>query len=410
MKSSRITLERIADPENLREAFLKAARGKAHRPAVIAFRDRLNDELADLGTRLREGDVEVGVYQSFVIHEPKQRRIHAPCFRERVLHHALLNVCETDFERWQIDDSFACRRGKGREAAIRRAQQFAKKGQWFLKLDIAKYFDSIPHATLVAQTDRHFRDAGVRLLWQKIIHGYATKAERGLPIGALTSQHLANFYLTALDRFIKEQLRIRCYIRYMDDMVLWGDKAVLKDALKRISCFANDRLGLSLNTSSCLQPAERGAGFLGYRVFPHGVKLLGSSRRRFIQRYAYYCGQLDCGAIAETDAQRGVLALIAFAKVARRDSLLPFLFGSAPLILDNLDDGHRARTGSTVAAPGTTPRRTAVLPTATGTRRTTATTTSASASPSAHANSGQKTAGLNRPSSSSAIPKNCRQM
>lgn len=249
MKSSRITLERIADPENLREGFLKAARGKAHRTAVIAFRERLDDELADLGYRLLTGSVEVGVYQSFVIHEPKQRRIHAPSFCERVLHHAILNVCEVDFERWQINDSFACRRGKGREAAIRRAQQFAGKGEWFLKLDIAKYFDSIPHATLVKQTNRHFRNTGVRSLWQKIIHGYATESGRGLPIGALTSQHLANFYLTPLDRFIKEQLRIHCYIRYMDDMVLWGAKEELSAALKRIAAFITENLGLSLNPS-----------------------------------------------------------------------------------------------------------------------------------------------------------------
>lgn len=409
MKSSRIRIEAIADLDNLREAFLRAARGKAHREPVIAFRADLNRQLQSLRTDLLAGQVSVGHYQSFIIHEPKQRCIHAPCFRERVLHHAILNLCEPDFERWQIDDSFACRRGKGREAAVQRARDFAGKGAWFLKLDIAKYFDSIPHAQLIEQTRRHFSNPGLRALWQRIIEGYRVEAERGLPIGALTSQHLANFYLTMLDRFIKETLRVRHYIRYMDDMVLWGDKVELLKARQAIKSVVEQQLGLRLNRSQTLQPAVRGVRFLGYRIFPGGVKLSHAARRRFIARYATYCRWMETGRIEAVDAQRGVLALRAFVAVADKDSLLTSLFGGYDGIEKPLDDGHRARTGSTVAALGTTPRRTAGLPTATGTPLTTAGTTLASALPSSHAECDQRVAGLNRPSSSSARQMPCRR-
>ena len=103
MHSSKIRLERIADPDNLREAFLRASRGKGHRADVQAFRARLDDELSALRDAILGGCAPAGHFNSFTIFEPKERRIHASCFRERVLHHALVGTCESDFERWLMD-------------------------------------------------------------------------------------------------------------------------------------------------------------------------------------------------------------------------------------------------------------------------------------------------------------------
>ena len=396
MKSSRVRLETIAEPENLREAFLLAAKGKADRTEVIAFRKRLDTELFSLRQEILGERPAVGGFSSFTIHEPKERRIHAPHFRERVLHHALLRPVEADFERWLIDDTFACRRGKGREAALRRAETFAGRHAWFLKLDIARYFDSIPHHRLLAEIRRRFRDRRVAALWRRIVKAYATAPGRGLPIGALTSQHLANFYLGGLDRYIKEQLRLRGYVRYMDDMVCFGEREELRAATGEIRRVAEESLGLRLNPAMTLQPCARGLPFLGYRVFSGGSCLKRASRRRFLRRWSECESALETGRLSEEEYQRRVLALSGFVRVANRERLLDFLFGSS------LDDGHRARTGSTAAAPGTTPPATRARPTATGTPLATATTTSASASPSAHANASGGTHGLNRPSSRSA--------
>ena len=88
------------------------------------------------------GDYPVGQYQRFVVHDPKERVIYAASFPERVLHHALMNVCEPFFERWLIHDTYACRRGKGQWAAVRRAEGFARRMPFFLKMDIRKYFDN----------------------------------------------------------------------------------------------------------------------------------------------------------------------------------------------------------------------------------------------------------------------------
>ena len=328
MKSSKVRLEQIADPENLREGFLRAARGKNSRPDVLAFRARLDEELRALHQELMAERVEVGHSAAFTIFEPKKRRIHAPCFRERVLHHALMRPCEQDFERWLIGDSFACRPGKGREAALRRAEHYAGRHVWFLKLDVTKYFDSIPQATLLGELRRRFRDRRVVALWERIIRAYETTPSHGLPIGALTSQHLANLYLGAADRLVKETLRLAGYVRYMDDMALWSDdRPALKAAKFAVEEFLETRLGLQVKASWHLQPTARGMDFLGYRVFPEGSRLNRASRRRFLRRWRWCDEAWRSGALSEVDAQRRVLALTAFVRPARRETILARLFG-----------------------------------------------------------------------------------
>lgn len=117
-------LEKIVDWRNFREATCRAALGKRHRSDTQGFLRDLDQNLARMAGELRNGTMEVGQFHQFLIFDPKERIITAPVFRERVLHHAIMNICEPHFESWLIDDSFACRTGKGRVAALRRARQF----------------------------------------------------------------------------------------------------------------------------------------------------------------------------------------------------------------------------------------------------------------------------------------------
>ena len=167
----------------------------------------------------------VGRFSQFVIHDPKERIITAPCFAERVLHHAVMNVCEPKFEQWLINDTYACRVGRGQGAALSRAQQFARRFPFFLKIDVRKYFDSISHEILLSRLDLLFKDRRLLDLFERIVHSFRGNLGRGLPIGSLTSQHLANFYLGWFDRYAKETLRLKGYVRYMDDMALWADSS-----------------------------------------------------------------------------------------------------------------------------------------------------------------------------------------
>ena len=125
---------------------------------------------------LDDGTFPVGRFHQFVIRDPKERIITAPCFPERVLHHALMNVCEEVFERWLITDSYACRAGRGRIAALSRAQGFAGRFPCFLKLDIRKYFDSVPHDEVLARLGRIFKDRPLLAIsWSASFAGFAVR-------------------------------------------------------------------------------------------------------------------------------------------------------------------------------------------------------------------------------------------
>ena len=195
--------DQIHDPENLRLAFHKAGRGRRGQWVVRQFAAGLDQHITAMSLAIRMGTAAVGRFQQFLIRDPKERVITAPCFEERVLHHGIMNVCEPVLDRWLIDDTFACRTGKGREAAIARAHIFTRRQSWFLKLDVRKYFDSVPHARLKSYLERRFKDPRLLELLKRIIACYRGELGIGLPIGSLTSQHFANFYLGWLDRYVK---------------------------------------------------------------------------------------------------------------------------------------------------------------------------------------------------------------
>lgn len=312
MKRAGDLLPAIAEPANLRLAFWKAALGKAARPEVVAWRARLGENLAAMRSGLLAGDVPVGDYQFFTIHDPKERLICAASFGERVLHHALMNVCEPLFERRLIHDTYACRKGKGRIVALARAQHFARVHGWYLKLDVRKYFDSVDHAALLRLLGRVVKDRAVLGLFGRIVGSYSTAPGRGVPIGNLTSQHFANLYLGELDQFVKRRLGAGGYIRYMDDFVLWADdRKVLKQWARDIAGFLHDQLGLDCKPPQ-VNRVERGMPFLGCRLFPHRLRLDRRGRRRFATRLRHLEAGHAAGTIGAPELQQRATALIAY--------------------------------------------------------------------------------------------------
>lgn len=135
--------EWVVERENLRMAFWKASRGKRHRLDQRAFAANLEAEIQQMREGLVSGEYPIGHDVRFMIYDPKEREICAAAFPERVLHHALMNVCESHFEKWLIFDTYACRKGKGQFKTVRWAQAFAQQQNWFLKADVRKFFDSI---------------------------------------------------------------------------------------------------------------------------------------------------------------------------------------------------------------------------------------------------------------------------
>ena len=224
MKRAGELIERIANADNLRLAFWKASRGKRAKAEVLRFRADLDARLRILREKLFSASVAWGPYRTFKVYDPKERMICVAPFRDRVAQHAIINVVEPHFESYQIHDSYACRRGKGLDGAIARAVCFSRPGDWYLKMDVRKYFDSIHHGVLKGLLRRRFKDPVLLALLDGVINSYAASPGRGVPIGNLTSQFFANHYLAILDHRLKEIMHCRRYVRYMDDFVVWDSE------------------------------------------------------------------------------------------------------------------------------------------------------------------------------------------
>ncbi len=245
MKRTGHLFEQVADFHALCAAARRAARGKGGTQSASSFLFHMEGEVLQLQREILDGTYRPRQYRTFYISDPKPRTISAADFRDRVAHHALCAILEPLFERTAIEDSYACRAGKGSHLAVQRAQYFARRLGRFLKLDIRKFFETLDHDVLKAALRRIIKDERLLELTGRIIdHGApGSPRGRGLPIGNLTSQHFANFYLGPLDRFIKQELRVLGYVRYMDDFLLFSDsKEFLRQAHRRICEFVESEL------------------------------------------------------------------------------------------------------------------------------------------------------------------------
>ena len=305
MKRAGHLFEDVADFGALCAAARRAARGKSQTRAAADFIFHLETEVLKLQCELSGGGYQPRPYRTFYVSDPKPRTISAADFRDRVVHHALCAALEPLFERAAIFDSYACRPGKGTHAAARRARVFAGRFGYFLKLDIRKFFENADHAVLKRGLARLVKDQRLLRLADRIIdHGApGSPSGKGLPIGNLTSQPFANHYLSPLDHFIKEVLRVPGYVRYMDDMLLFADtKHQLRGAHRRVREFVEGELLLELKSeATVLAPVAQGIPFLGLRLWPRLVRLDGSAKRRLIQGLRKGARGLASGVTCEDD-------------------------------------------------------------------------------------------------------------
>ena len=324
----------IAEPDNIRFAAWKAAKGKRHSVEVLAWMQDMDKHIAVLRDDILKVQVRVGDYRFFKVFEPKERQICAASFDQQVLHHSLMNVCHPFFEQKQIFDSYASRKGKGTYAALKRAKWYNRHHTWFLKLDVKKFFDSISHDVLVLQLYKMFKDVALIGIYEQIIRSYEASPGRGLPIGNLTSQYFANHYLCSLDHFIKEKMGVSAYVRYMDDFVIWHqDKSFLINQLVEINNYMNIELRCSLKPP-VLNRCDSGLPFLGYHLFPNHVRLLQKSKVRFARKLSKIENHFQAGIWTEEKCQRRSIPLIAFTRHAHanylRESILLRLEGQSP--------------------------------------------------------------------------------
>lgn len=279
MKRHNNLFEQAFTRDALAQAYHDAAKNKRGRRACFAFERSLGAQLNALHTELHSGTYQPRPYFTFTVYESKTRLIFAPAFRDCVVQHAIYRVISPIFERTFIEQSFACRKGYGTHKAADYAQsslQSSPRDSYTLKLDIRKFFYRIDRNILRYLVERKIKDARMVDLMMKFAdHGEPI----GIPIGNLLSQLYALIYLNPLDHFIKRDLKVTRYCRYVDDFVLFGisrEQAV--DYRQRIIDFIRDNLRLELSKST-IAPVARGLNFVGYRTW---------ATKRFIRRRSLY--------------------------------------------------------------------------------------------------------------------------
>jgi retron-type reverse transcriptase len=308
----------VLERGKLLRAFHQAARGKRHKIEARRFAEHLDGNLVSLRQELMDRTFETGKFNFFIVSDPKERTIHATRFPKRVFHHALMNLCEPVLERQAVFHSYACRTGKGRLQAIDAAKKVARGHTWQLKLDIRKYFESIPQERMIGRQLLLFKDPEILYWLEKLLCGHRPEEGQGLPIGSLASQHLANFCLGPLDRFCHGHSAMRAYCRYMDDFVCWGDDKAAMIALGwDLQSFVEEELGLALKHPPCPQPTARGMEFLGYRIIPSHAELNRCNKVRYWRRLRLLAALHEGGMISETGVQQRLTALTAFVQPVR---------------------------------------------------------------------------------------------
>ena len=278
--------------KNLILAWKKARKGKTKRDYLVEFEKNLRINLRALHYELKYQIYNPKPLKTFILRDPKTRKISKSDFRDRVVHHALIRVIEPIFDKSFIYDSCANRKGKGNLFAIKRFYKFFRKvsrngkiNGWFdnnqvkgycLKADIKHYFEEVDHEILIKIIKRKVTDEKVIWLIGRILRERERERDAGLPIknfgmplGNLTSQFFANVYLDELDKFVKYILKVKCYIRYVDDFViLHPSKKQLMIWKKEIEEFLRKELKIELHKDkSKIIPLSKGTDFVGFRNF-----------------------------------------------------------------------------------------------------------------------------------------------
>ena len=281
--------EEIISLDNLFLVWKEFKKGKSKKLDVKIFGNNLKENILKLHQELKYKIYEHSEYISFYVSDPKLRKIHKACVKDRILHHAIFRVLYPIFDKYFMFDSYSCRIGKGTHRAVNRLQEFARKVSrnntktcYVLKCDVRKFFDSVDQNILFFLIRNKIKDENTRWLIEKVIKSFP----KGLPLGNITSQLFANIYLNELDQFIKHNLKIKYYIRYCDDfIILLDNKNYLENIIPVINNFLIKELVLFLHPNKVIiRKYHQGIDFLGYVSFPNYKILRTKTKNRMMRR------------------------------------------------------------------------------------------------------------------------------
>ena len=312
--------------DNLSLAYKKARKHKTLKKYVQYFEKNLENNLLLLRSELLLKAYRPKPLETFIIRDPKTRKISKSDFRDRVVHHALCNIIEPIFEKTFLHDSYANRINKGALKAIERFEQFKRKVTknnhqrcYVLKADIKHYFETVNHDILMQIIEKKVKDKNILWLIKIILENHKTEIRgKGMPLGNLTSQFFANVYLSELDHYVKETMQVKYYIRYVDDFViLFNSKKQLKVYREKMDIFLITRLCLELHPEKTkIMQINAGVGFLGLRIFENHRLLKKSNVRKFKKKLLRLFIQYDRHEIDYDEIYDAIEGWVAYSKTA----------------------------------------------------------------------------------------------
>jgi len=343
--------EEIYSMENLYLASKKAMKGKKSNSTVAKFWFYEDEKLATIHKRLKNRAYKFGRYTEFTINDNTvMRKISAAPFEDRVVHHAIMNVIEPLFEQSFIYDTYANRKGKGTLSALRRAKYYANKYEYVLKIDIKKYFPSIDHEILIEMLAKKVPCEETMKLLEMLVKNSNRQEDaffffegdtllspyerrKGIPLGNLTSQFFGNWYLNEFDHYVKEKLKVKGYIRYVDDMTFFSNsKEFLEDLVVVVDAYlAKFRLRVHPH-KTLLQKSNDGLLFLGHKVYGTHFRLTLKAVKRGRKnlkkvKYEYRYNKIDL-----QQAKNRIFGSIGFFKMGKNSCMIDELLLQTSLI------------------------------------------------------------------------------
>ena len=278
--------EKVCDIDNLYLAYSKARKGKGKSYGVVQFEKELDNNLLSIQRELIGQTYRTSEYDVFMIHDPKERTIYRLPLRDRIVHHAVMNVLEDIWTPVFISHTYSCIKGRGIHGALIHLKRDLtdKEGTLYcLKMDIKKFYPSVDHEVLKNIIRKRIKDKKLLSVLDEIID-----SAPGIPIGNYLSQFFANLYLSYFDHWLKEEKKISYYYRYADDMVVLGDsKESLHVLLSEIREYFMDNLRLMLKSNYQIFPVDsRGIDFVGYVFYHNHIAMRKSIKKNFCRKVA----------------------------------------------------------------------------------------------------------------------------
>lgn len=303
--------EKVISIENITQAYIESRKGKTSKPGVIAVDEDPTSCILEVQRLLKNHEYKSGEYREFKVHERGKDRLvyDVDYFPHRIVHWALMLVIRPILMNSIGDHSYAAMKGRGSHQALTKLKKYLHADpegtEFCFKMDVQKFFPSIDKDIMMEKLENKIKDPDVLWLCGEVIYGYPGP---GLPIGNYTSQYFANYYLSSIDRYMKQKFHCRYYLRYMDDIIVLGSsKSWLRRVRKKIDQLLTENHLVMKSNWQIFPVEDRGVDFVGYRTF-HDYNLIRTKNKVKMRReMAKLEKKLDSGQDLD-EHDRGCLA------------------------------------------------------------------------------------------------------